>query len=109
MVAYSVPDPGYWSLFVDISEHVEGLPEALDDDARSSSSESSSHEEGVGPSRRAFAAPMDPDFLKTMTISNEFRSIPGLGLMHVNYRHDLCLHVSDRAVRYAGIFSPDVV
>jgi hypothetical protein len=72
-------DPGYWSAVVDISEHVEGLPEALDDDARSSSSESSSDEEGVGPPQRAVPGPMDPDFLQTMTISNEFRSVPGLG------------------------------
>jgi hypothetical protein len=79
MVAQFAAEPGYWSAFVDISERVEGLPEALDDDARSSSSESSSDEEGAGPSRRAVAAPMDPEFLKTMTISNEFRSVPGLG------------------------------
>nr|XP_051211242.1 uncharacterized protein LOC127328703 [Lolium perenne] len=79
MVAQFAAEPGYWSAFVDISECVEGLPEALDDDARSSSFESSSDEEGVGPSRRAVAAPMDPEFLKTMTISNEFRSVPGLG------------------------------
>ncbi|KAK1646759.1 hypothetical protein QYE76_064564 [Lolium multiflorum] len=79
MVAQFAAEPGYWSAFVDISERVEGLPEALDDDARSSTPESSSDEEGVGPSRRAVAAPMDPEFLKTMTISNEFRSVPGLG------------------------------
>ena len=58
---------------------MEGLPEALDGDAHSSSSESSSDEEGVGSSRRAVAVPMDPEFLKTMTISTEFCSVPGLG------------------------------
>ena len=44
MASHHIADPGYWSAVVDISEHVEGLPEALDDDARSSSSESSSDE-----------------------------------------------------------------
>ena len=74
-----VAAPGYWSAVVDISEHVEGLPEALDDDARSDSSNSSSDEEDAGPSERAVPAPMHPDFLKTMTISDEFRSVAGLG------------------------------
>jgi hypothetical protein len=46
-----VPDPGYWSAVVDISERMEGLPEALDDDDDGHSSGSpSSEEEGVGPS-----------------------------------------------------------
>lgn len=79
MVSHHIPGPGYWSAVVDISEHVEGLPEALDDDARSSSFESSSDEDGVGPSQRAVPAPMHPNFFQTMTISNEFRSVPGLG------------------------------
>jgi hypothetical protein len=46
-----VADPGYWSAVVDISERMEGLPEALDDDDDGhSSGSSSSEEEGVGPS-----------------------------------------------------------
>jgi hypothetical protein len=79
MVAHSVPEPGYWTALVDISEHVEGLPEALADDASSSSFESSSDEEGVSPSQRVVAAPVDPEFLQTMTINNEFRFVPSLG------------------------------
>ena len=74
-----VANPGYWSAIVDISEHVEGLPEALDDDGRSDSSESSSDEEDAGPAKRAVPAPMHPDFLQTMTIRDEFRSVAGLG------------------------------
>jgi hypothetical protein len=51
-----VPDPGYWSAVIDISEHVEGLPEALDhDDNGHSSGSSSSEGEGVGPSQRVVA------------------------------------------------------
>jgi hypothetical protein len=46
-----VPDPSYWSAVVDISERMDGLPEALDDeDDGHSSGSSSSEEEGVGPS-----------------------------------------------------------
>jgi hypothetical protein len=44
-----VPDPGYWSSVIDISERLERLPVALDDDGHSSRS-SSSEEEGVDPS-----------------------------------------------------------
>ena len=33
-----VYDTRYWSMAVDMSEHVEGLPEALDDDDHSSAS-----------------------------------------------------------------------
>jgi len=72
--------PGYWSAVVDLSEHVEGLPEALDDDDDGHpSASSSSDEEGVGPSQRAVAARMDSQFLQTMAITNDFRSVSGLG------------------------------
>ena len=71
--------PGYWFTVVDLSEHVKGLTEVLDseDDGHSSES-SSSDEEGAGLSQRAVAAPMDPYFLHTMTITNEFHSVSGL-------------------------------
>jgi hypothetical protein len=59
-----VADPGYWSAVVDITERMEGLPEALDDDDDGHSSRSSSsEEEGVGPSQRAVVGPMPEDFL----------------------------------------------
>ena len=80
VVPSAIIDPGYWSARVDLSEHVHGLQEALDhDDDGHSSSSSSSDEDGDGPPHRALAAPMDPKFLETLTISNEFRSVPGLG------------------------------
>jgi hypothetical protein len=70
-----VPDP-----VVDISECMEGLSEALDhDDDGHSSGSSSLEEEGVGPSQRAVAGPMSPDFLETMTIRNEYHSVVDLG------------------------------
>ena len=80
VVPSAVVDPGYWSAVVDLSEHVHGLQEALDhDDDGHSSSLSSSDDEGDGPRQRAVAASMDRKLLETMTISNEFRSVPGLG------------------------------
>ena len=79
-VAQVVVDPGYWSAVVDQSEHMEGMSEALDHDGDDhSSSSSSSNEEGGGTSRRAVAALMDPQFLQTMRIGDEFHSVPGLG------------------------------
>ena len=67
----AVPDTAYWSAVVDMSEHVEGLPEALDhDDDSHSSSSSSSDEEGPGPSRRLVAARLDQHFLETFAIGN---------------------------------------
>ena len=71
-------DTGYWSAAVDMSEHVEGLPEALDDDDHSSASSESSGEEDVPP-QRAVAAALQPGFLQDMSITNEFRSVSGLG------------------------------
>jgi hypothetical protein len=71
-------DRGCWSAVVYISEHVEGLPEALDHDDDKHSSRSSD-EDDVGPFQRAVAGPMAPDFLETMTILNEFNSVAGLG------------------------------
>jgi hypothetical protein len=41
MASHHDADTGYWSAVVNITEHVKGSPEALDDDARSSSSKSS--------------------------------------------------------------------
>ena len=83
-----VPDPGYWSAVVDISERMEGLPEALDDDDDDhSSGSSSSEEEGVGPSQRAVAGPMPEDFLQTMTIRNEYHSVAGLGEASLEVGH----------------------
>jgi hypothetical protein len=40
---------------------------------------SSSDEEGDGPSQGAVAALMHPEFLQTMTITNEFCYVAGLG------------------------------
>jgi hypothetical protein len=75
-----VPDLGYWSAVIDITKRMEGLPEALDDDDDGhSSGSSSSDEEGVGPSQRAVAGLMPPDFLETMTICNKYHSVAGLG------------------------------
>jgi hypothetical protein len=83
-----VPDLGYWSAVVDISECMEGLPEALDDDDDGhSSGSSSSEEEGVGPSQRAVAGPMPQDFLETMTIRNEYHSAAGLGEASLEVGH----------------------
>jgi hypothetical protein len=83
-----VPDPGYWFAVVDISERMEGLPEALDDDDDDhSSGSSSSEEEGVGPSQRAVAGPMPEDFLQTMTIRNEYHSVAGLGEASLEVGH----------------------
>ena len=73
-----VYDTGYWSAAVDMSEHVEGLPEALDDDDHSSSSSVSSEEEDVPP-QRTVAAALQPGFLQDMSITNEFHSASGLG------------------------------
>ena len=72
-----VYDTGYWSAAVDMSEHVEGLPEALDDDDHSSASSESSEEEDVPP-QRAVAASLQPGFLQDMSITNEFHSVSGL-------------------------------
>nr|XP_020159136.2 uncharacterized protein LOC109744432 [Aegilops tauschii subsp. strangulata] len=72
-----VYDTGYWSAAVDMSEHVEGLPEALDDDDHSSASSESSEEEDVAP-QRAVAASLQPGFLQDMSITNEFHSVSGL-------------------------------
>jgi hypothetical protein len=83
-----VLDPGYWSAVVDISERMEGFPEALDDDDDDhSSGSSSSEEEGVGPSQRAVAGPMPENFLQTMTIHNEYHSVAGLGEASLEVGH----------------------
>jgi hypothetical protein len=83
-----VPDPGYWSAVIDISEHMEGLPEALDDDDDGHSSGSlASEEEGVGPSQRVVAGSMPEDFLLTMTICNEYHSVAGLGEASLEVGH----------------------
>jgi hypothetical protein len=83
-----VPDPGYWCAVVDISERLEGLPEALDDDNDGhSSGSSSSEEEGVDPSQRAVAGLMPPDFLETMTIRNEYHSVAGLDEVSLEVGH----------------------
>ena len=70
-------DTGYWSAAVDMSEHVEGLPEALDDDDHSSASSESSEEEDVPP-QRVITASLQPGFLQDMSITNEFHSVSGL-------------------------------
>ena len=72
-----VYDTGYWSAAVDMSEHVEGLPEALDGDDHSSASSESSEEEDVPP-QRAVAAALQPGFLQDMSITNEFHFVSGL-------------------------------
>jgi hypothetical protein len=83
-----VPDPCYWFAVVDISECLEGLPEALDDDDDGHSyGSSSSEEEGVGPSQRAVVGLMPPDFLETMTIRNEYYSVAGLGEVSLKVGH----------------------
>jgi hypothetical protein len=83
-----VPNPGYWSAVVDISERMEGLPETLDDDDdRHSLGSSSSEEEGVGPSQRAVKGPMPQDFLETMTIRDEYHSVAGLGEASLEVGH----------------------
>jgi hypothetical protein len=62
---------------VDFIEHVEGLLEALDDDARSF------HRNPPLTKKVSVILggrlPMDLDFLQTMTINNEFCSVPGQG------------------------------
>jgi hypothetical protein len=99
-----VPNPGYWSAVVDISERLEGLLEALDDDDDGHSSRSSSlEEEGVGISQRAVAGPMPPDFLETMTIRNKYHSVAGLGEASLEVGHSFPYKDSaDQAIkRYA--------
>lgn len=74
-----VYDTGYWSAVVDMSEHVEGLPEALDDDDDGHSSASSeSDDDEVVPPENAVAAAINPEFLQVMSITNEFHSVAGL-------------------------------